>query len=132
MKFEDRVILNELKFTDTDDQIIEYIRKNKDKVLSQSIQDTAEQLYTVPNTIVRLSRKLGYNGFSELKFELKKEQEGRNSSSQIRFDSEEFISENIVKTMNMVDKEVIKKTIKKNKTIKKYTFAWNGRFYIFL
>ena len=57
MKFEDRVILNELKFTDTDDQIIEYIRKNKDKVLSQSIQDTAEQLYTVPNTIVRLSKK---------------------------------------------------------------------------
>ncbi len=72
MKFEDRVILNELKFTDTDDQIIEYIRKNKDKVLSQSIQDTAEQLYTVPNTIVRLSKKLGYNGFSELKFELKR------------------------------------------------------------
>lgn len=118
MKFEDRVILNELKFTDTDDQIIEYIRKNKDKVLSQSIQDTAEQLYTVPNTIVRLSRKLGYNGFSELKFELKKEQEGRNSSSQIRFDSKEFISENIVKTMNMVDKEVIKKTIKKIKQSK--------------
>lgn len=66
MKFEDRVILNELKFTDTDDQIIEYIRKNKVKILSQSIQDTAEQLYTVPNTIVRLSKKLGYNGFLEL------------------------------------------------------------------
>ena len=47
MKFEDRVILNELKFTDTDDQIIEYIRKNKDKVLSQSIQDTAEQLLSL-------------------------------------------------------------------------------------
>lgn len=57
MNFEDRVLLNELKFTDTDDQIIEYIRENKEKILNQSIQETAEELFTVPNTIVRLSKK---------------------------------------------------------------------------
>ncbi|NFI04217.1 hypothetical protein FC959_07335 [Clostridium botulinum] len=57
VNFEDRVLLNELKFTDTDDQIIEYIRENKEKILNQSIQETAEELFTVPNTIVRLSKK---------------------------------------------------------------------------
>lgn len=113
MNFDERVLLNELKFTDTDDQIIEYIRENEEKVLNQSIQETAEELFTVPNTIVRLSKKLGYKGFSELKFELRKEIYEKNNSLEINFENKDLISENIIKTINVIDSDSIKKAVKK-------------------
>ncbi|UOF90939.1 MurR/RpiR family transcriptional regulator [Fodinisporobacter ferrooxydans] len=73
MLFEERVQKYEYKLNDTDDQIIEYIVKNKKEVVSLSIQSLAANLFTVPNTITRLSKKLGYEGFSQLKNSLKEE-----------------------------------------------------------
>src|ERR1700730_15457757 len=71
--FEERVQKFEYKLNDTDDQIIEYILKNKKEVVNLSIQSLAANLFTVPNTITRLSKKLGYEGFSQLKNSLKEE-----------------------------------------------------------
>ncbi|MDU6976065.1 MAG: MurR/RpiR family transcriptional regulator, partial [Clostridiales bacterium] len=70
MNFEERVLLNELRLTDTDDQVVDYIREDYNRFVNQSVQKVAEDLFTVPNTIVRLSKKLGYKGFSDLKFSL--------------------------------------------------------------
>ncbi len=67
MTFEERVQLNEDKLNDTDDQIVEYIRKNREEIGDISIQAMAKVLYTVPNTIVRFAKKLGYRGFAEMK-----------------------------------------------------------------
>jgi hypothetical protein len=67
MTFEERVQLNEDKLNDTDDQIVEYIRKNREEIGDISIQAMAKALYTVPNTIVRFAKKLGYRGFAEMK-----------------------------------------------------------------
>jgi DNA-binding MurR/RpiR family transcriptional regulator len=50
-----------------DDQIVEFIIKNKKDVVNLSIQSLAANLFTVPHTIIRLSRKLGYDGYSHLK-----------------------------------------------------------------
>lgn len=62
MRFEERVHKYEYKLNDTDDQIIDYILQYKEDVTGQSIQVLASQAYTVPNTITRLSKKLGYDG----------------------------------------------------------------------
>ncbi|WP_252254309.1 MurR/RpiR family transcriptional regulator [Clostridium sp. ZBS12] len=127
MNFEDRVLLNELKFTDTDDQIIEYIRENKEKILNQSIQGTAEELFTVPNTIVRLSKKIGYKGFSELKFQLRKEQEDIKSNNfEGAIENSNLISENIIKTINIIDSNIIKKVVRKIKEAKNIQFLGIG------
>ncbi|MCM3763835.1 MurR/RpiR family transcriptional regulator [Neobacillus niacini] len=75
MRFEDRLQKFEYKLNDTDDQIIEYILQNKQDFVRQSIQSLAAHLYTVPNTITRLSKKLGYDGFSHLKNSIKEELE---------------------------------------------------------
>lgn len=77
MNFEERVLLNELRLTDTDDQVVDYIREDYSRFVNQSVQKVAEDLFTVPNTIVRLSKKLGYKGFSDLKFSLRAELEGK-------------------------------------------------------
>ncbi|MGR9047605.1 MurR/RpiR family transcriptional regulator [Halobacillus faecis] len=75
MRFEERVHKFEYKLNDTDDQIIDYIRENHEEVVNQSIQNIASYSFTVPNTITRLSKKLGYDGFSHMKNSLKVELE---------------------------------------------------------
>lgn len=73
MRFKDRVQKFEYRLNDTDDQIVEYILYNKQQFTIQSIQSLAATLFTVPNTITRLSKKLGYDGFSHLKNSIKDE-----------------------------------------------------------
>lgn len=119
MRFDDRIQLYEYKLNDTDDQIVEYIKENKDKVLNLSIQKLAENLFTVPNTIVRLSRKLGYEGFSELKSALRLEEINENED----FSS---ISKNIKKTYEIIDEETIDKICRKFKESKDIFFYGVG------
>ncbi|MGM0123616.1 hypothetical protein IGI37_000988 [Enterococcus sp. AZ194] len=73
MRFQERVINNEHKLTDLEDELVRYITQNKQIVSSTTIVDLASQFYTVPNTITRLAHKLGYSGYSEMKIELKRE-----------------------------------------------------------
>lgn len=119
MKFEDRVQVYEYKLNDTDDQIIDYIKDNKEEVLNISIQKLAEKLFTVPNTIVRLAKKLGYDGFSELKAALKIESKDEN----------EFFSNiyyNVKKTYEIIDMETIDRAAKKIKECRDIYFYGIG------
>ncbi|WP_100010219.1 MurR/RpiR family transcriptional regulator [Lentibacillus sediminis] len=100
MRMEERARKYEYKLNDTDDQIIEFILEHKQDVQKMSIQHLADQLYTVPNTIMRLSRKLGYDGFSHLKSSLKDEQ---SEQSQVQNSSYFYIQ----KTFDLMDEEII-------------------------
>ncbi|SHJ21986.1 transcriptional regulator, RpiR family [Clostridium cavendishii DSM 21758] len=110
MKFKERVLMYEDKLKDTDDQIVEYINNNTEEFLNQSIQKTAEILFTVPNTIVRFSKKLGYLSFSDLKHSLRDEE--KTISSKESF-TEFTILNNINKTLELIDINIINKAAKK-------------------
>jgi DNA-binding MurR/RpiR family transcriptional regulator len=101
MKFEERVHKFEYKLNDTDDQIIDYIVENKQEFVSKSIQSIATNLYTVPNTITRLSKKLGYDGFSHLKNSIKEELDS------IKAPDEDSTFYFIQKTFELIDMERI-------------------------
>lgn len=106
MRFAERVHKFEYKLNDTDDQIVEYIEKNKHDFVNQSIQSIAANLYTVPNTITRLSKKLGYDGFSHLKTSIKEELD---SSKTLDEDSSYYF---IQKTFELIDTERIEAAAK--------------------
>lgn len=127
MNFQDKILLNELKFNDTDDQIIDYIKDNKTSFVNQSIQKTAQALYTVPNTLVRFSRKLGYNGFSELKFALKQEMdiEDREKESKNQIATTK-IPDTILKTLELIDSDTIDKVVRKIREARKVMFLGIG------
>ncbi|AOL34273.1 MurR/RpiR family transcriptional regulator [Geobacillus thermoleovorans] len=74
MRFDERVRLYADRLNDTDDQIVDYIMEHREEIADIPIQKMAEALYTVPNTIVRFAKKLGYKGFAELKAALALEQ----------------------------------------------------------
>lgn len=73
MKFATRAANLYYKLTELEDDIVEYIKNHKAEVADTKIVTLAAEFYTVPNTITRLCRKLGYDGFVALKFELKQE-----------------------------------------------------------
>jgi DNA-binding MurR/RpiR family transcriptional regulator len=101
MQFQDRIHKFEYKLNDTDDQIIEYILKNKQDFVHQSIQSLAASFFTVPNTITRLSKKLGYDGFSQLKNSIKQELQPQLPPQ------EEGLYHHIQKTVELIDMERI-------------------------
>lgn len=100
MLFEERVHKYEYKLNDTDDQIVEYVIKNKKEAVTLSIQYLAAKFYTVPNTITRLSKKLGYDGYSQMKNSLKEE-----IQRQEKGPSENALIYNINKTMDLMDQD---------------------------
>jgi DNA-binding MurR/RpiR family transcriptional regulator len=120
MHFEERVHKFEYKLNDTDDQIIEYIVENKQEFVNKSIQSLAASLYTVPNTITRLSKKLGYDGFSHLKNSIKEELESIKATDE---DSSYYF---IHKTFELIDMERIETTAKMLHESKRVVFFGVG------
>ncbi len=120
MKFEERVLKHEFQLNDTDDEIIAYIRKNRYHIHKLSIQKVASDLYTVPNSVMRLAKKLGYNGFSELKVLIQQED---NSEEQI---SKAKIPTNVIKTIELINYDNLYEASKKMKTCKTIHFLGVG------
>lgn len=102
MQFDERVHKFEYKLNDTDDQIIDFINKNKREAVGMSIQSLAANLFTVPNTITRLSKKLGYDGFSQMKNSLKEELHKEQIDQAEQADSLNF---HLTKTFSLIDEE---------------------------
>ncbi|WP_033163724.1 MurR/RpiR family transcriptional regulator [Sharpea azabuensis] len=57
-------------YTHSDNNIYHYIKKHPNSVTVNSIDTLAEQIHTSKAAIIRFSKKIGYSGFSEFKFEL--------------------------------------------------------------
>lgn len=57
-------------FTPVEKKIADYIFKVEDQILDKSAQEVAKALGTSTAALVRFSRKLGYDGFSQLKQKL--------------------------------------------------------------
>ena len=68
-------IRNCTSYTKTEKKITDYILASKDQVIFDTTQMLAEKIRVSPAAIVRLSQKLGYQGFSELKLDLAMEQD---------------------------------------------------------
>ena len=57
-------------FTSTEKRIADYILNYRLETVEASVQDLAERTNTSAAAWIRFSKKLGYNGFSELKMSL--------------------------------------------------------------
>lgn len=56
--------------SETEEAILKYIINNIDSVLEQGVRTVAKENFTSPATVMRLSKKLGYNGFIDLYYHL--------------------------------------------------------------
>lgn len=120
MKFEERVLKHEFQLNDTDDQIIDYIRVNKHRIHELSIQTVAKAVYTAPNSVMRLAKKLGYTGFSQLKVLIQDEDNEKELISKSK------IPTNVIKTIDLIDYDKLYDAAKKMKSCKTIHFIGVG------
>lgn len=67
-------MMNLEKETPSQKAVIDFMIEKKSDIEDLSARDIAKIVYTSPATLTRLSKKLGYNGFEELKKDFLKEQ----------------------------------------------------------
>lgn len=74
------ILLNKLKnfqdFSDTEQKIADFVRKNPIKVSTMSIQDLAKETFSSTSSISRFCQKLDLEGFSEFKVKIASEMGG--------------------------------------------------------
>lgn len=78
------------QLSENDKFILNYILQNKEICQYMNVSELAQRSMSSPASIVRLSKKLGYSGFSELKYQLKSEVD---EESQINFDTSTYLDE---------------------------------------
>ncbi|MDC0825967.1 MULTISPECIES: MurR/RpiR family transcriptional regulator [Lactococcus] len=99
MKFEERALNFDYKLTELEDDLVDYILKNKEAAARSKITVLAKEFYSVPNTITRFCHKLGYEGFTDLKASLKWELDQEKGNQQLtdRYD--------LMKNIDLIDLE---------------------------
>ncbi len=68
--FSYRVLENNHLLTKTEKKAAEYMEKNQEKMIYLAITELAEMSKTSEATIIRICRKLGYDGFQDLKISI--------------------------------------------------------------
>lgn len=66
----ERLELHKDSFTKSEEQIMNYIINNKLAIIQLSVVEIAKKSNTSKSAIIRLCQKIGYDGFSEFKFDL--------------------------------------------------------------
>lgn len=84
LSFQERIRNKENRLTELEEDLADYILKHKEEVSQTKIVILSQKFYTVPNTITRFCKKLGYDNFSEFKINLKQELAIRKQQAPIR------------------------------------------------
>lgn len=61
-----------VKLSDTEQNVLTYLVNNIDDLQDAGIRSIAQACYTSMTTVIRLSKKLGYSGFREMLFDLRR------------------------------------------------------------
>lgn len=80
MKIEELISKNKDKLSQTDLTIADFILNNKNAI-NYSINDLAKLCFTSRTSVLRFSKKLGFKGYSELKFFINKDRDDKSEIS---------------------------------------------------
>lgn len=105
MTMEEIMTLEELinridALSETDMILIEYILTNKSKVSQMKAAELSKDTYVSISSVTRLSQKLGFDGFSELKYFLRNEIDSVHTMNNSSWN---LLKEDLVRTVNMIE-----------------------------
>lgn len=75
MKLQSLIHQHSNELSDSDLIILQYIVENTKEVSQLSILDLAERVHSSKSSVLRLSKKLGFSGYSEFKYFLRQEEQ---------------------------------------------------------
>ncbi len=97
-------------------KVIEYMTNHPEEVIKMTTRDLAEKLYISKTTVINLAKKLGFDGYTELKYYLKSsvsEQEGRHVQSEEDLFKNILgsLEEEVSKTLSIQQEETVKEIV---------------------
>lgn len=66
--------ISDKSFSEMEHSVLEYLKLNKAHIKELTIQKVADETYTSKSTIFRLSKKLGFEGFTDMIYHLSKQE----------------------------------------------------------
>lgn len=106
MHFFERLKQNRSHLSQNEEDLLTFIFEHKHQINSLTVRQIAEANYTVPNSIIRLCKKLGFSGFTEFK-----ESYRHSLAQQSTMMSMTSLDEQIIKTKQLINDEVLQKVI---------------------
>ncbi|MGL4673108.1 MurR/RpiR family transcriptional regulator [Cetobacterium sp.] len=104
------------KLTKTDEEILDFLEKNFSRIPDITVLQFCKEAYTSQGSINRLCKKLGFTGFSDLKFSIKEDILEKTHSKRESITNTLYFIENI----NMKEGKNLSKVLKKNPKILLY------------
>lgn len=96
------------KLTNSEQKVFTYIYTNRQKVIKMKINDLAKETFTSKTVIINLSQKLGFEGFSDLKYYLKSNNSA-DDDIKVLEDLQYGLKQNIEKTFVVIEADLYKK-----------------------
>ncbi len=107
MTISERVVKNWSRINDSEQELLNYLRSHVEELPGMSINALTGDLFISQNTVIRLAKKLGYRGFSEMKYaivaESKTPEQNSTFSDQLDILSDKALARNIKKTIELID-----------------------------
>ncbi|WP_367365542.1 MurR/RpiR family transcriptional regulator [Pediococcus parvulus] len=100
MRFEEIINKNISHLTQTDLTILHYIMQNKKQCISLKASQLAKLTYTSSAGLTRLSKRLGFPGFSEMRFFISQEIHEGNNYKQNNF---KLLEDDITQTLRLIE-----------------------------
>ncbi|MCM0648050.1 MurR/RpiR family transcriptional regulator [Clostridium swellfunianum] len=95
------------KLTNSEQKVFTYIYANQQKVMKMKISDLAKETFTSKTVIINLAQKLGFEGFSDLKYYLKSSK-GDEDNRKVLEDLQYNLKHNIEKTFVVIEADLYK------------------------
>jgi len=105
-------------FSKTDRQIYESIRKFPEEFATRSITEVSDNTCVTKPALTRFAKKLGFSGFAELQYQLTQDLKELRENPAGDSNSEKYASL-LIQTDKSVDKEAIRRLIRKMKSSRK-------------
>lgn len=96
------------KLTNSEQKVFTYIYANQQKVIKMKINDLAKETFISKTVIINLSQKLGFEGFSDLKYYLKSNNSA-DDDIKVLEDLQYGLKQNIEKTFVVIEADLYKK-----------------------
>ncbi|SHJ87166.1 transcriptional regulator, RpiR family [Anaerobranca californiensis DSM 14826] len=105
--------------------VLTYITNHQEKVVKMTVSQLAKETFVSTATVIRLCKKLGFTGFNELKYNLKKQKKALNLEL-VEESYSQIIKKKIFdiqKTCELINEEVIEKVLNIFRTKKIHFFG---------
>lgn len=127
MRLEEKINTYYNQLSKTDFNVLNYLITHKHKIIEESVDEISKQAFVSPASIIRCAKKLGFSGFSELKYFIKEELHTDTTSIDT---STNLLKKDISDTVNLItqtDLTPICKKIEQSQRIFIYGTDWGEK-----